>query len=110
MDVVTSVIWGIELNDEVDRRDLYVLAYTLDPRHTMKAYIESTSSDVSADEDALLSVAKLKEGIRSLLLLLLAMKIQHGAVDIVEQLGVIFDGIAAAEEDNHLLLLLLHPS
>lgn len=53
-------------------------------------------------------IAKLKECVGPLLLLLLAVEIQHRAVNVVQQLRVVFDGVAAAEEDNDLLLLGLH--
>lgn len=53
-------------------------------------------------------IAKLEKGIGALLLLLLAVQIQDRAVDVVQQLGVVLDGGAAAEEDNDLLLLGLH--
>jgi hypothetical protein len=53
-------------------------------------------------------IAKLEECVGPLLLLLLAVKIQHRAVDIVQELRVVFDRVAAAEEDNDLLLLGLH--
>lgn len=53
-------------------------------------------------------VAEFEECVGSLLLLLLAMKIQHRAVNVVQELGVVFDRVAAAEEDNDLLLLGLH--
>lgn len=32
------------------------------------------------------------------------MKIEHGDIDIVEQLCVVFDGVTAGEENNNLLL------
>ena len=56
----------------------------------------------------MLCVAKLEEGVGSLLLLLLAVQIKNGAVDVVEEFGVVLDRVAAAEEDDDLLLLRLH--
>ncbi len=53
-------------------------------------------------------VAELEEGVGALLLLLLAMEIEDGEINVVEQLGVVLDGVTAAEEDNNLLLLVLH--
>lgn len=53
-------------------------------------------------------VAKLKESVGPLLLLLLAVQIQNRAVNVVQQLSVIFDRGTAAKEDNDLLLLSLH--
>lgn len=76
----------------------------------MIAYIEATGSNVSADQNAVFRVAKLKKGIGSFLLLLLAMEIQHGAVNVVEKLRVVLDRGTTAEEDNNLLLLGLHAS
>lgn len=58
----------------------------------------------------MLGIAKLEKGIRPLLLLLLAVEIQNRTVDVVEKLGIVFDGVAAAEEYNDLLLLRLHLS
>lgn len=42
------------------------------------------------------------------MLLLLAVQIQDGAINVVEELGVVFDRVAAAEKHNDLLLLGLH--
>ena len=104
MDVVTRIIWRVVLDD---------------PVHAWN--IEATSSDVSAKQDSRLGIAELEEGICTLLLFLLAlndmsvcrsfrrnlaayMKIQYWNVDVIEEFGVVFDGIAAGEEDNDLLL------
>lgn len=53
-------------------------------------------------------IAKLEECVGSLLLLLLAVKIEDRAINVVQQLRVVFNRVAAAEEDNDLLLLGLH--
>lgn len=73
-----------------------------------KTYIQSSSSDVGADENTARRIAEFEKGIGSLLLFLLAVKVEHRAVDIVEQLGIVLDGSTAAEEDNDLFLLLVH--
>lgn len=58
----------------------------------------------------MLGVAEFEKGVGSLLLLLLAVKVENGTVDVVEQLGIILDRSTAAEENDNLLLLLLHPT
>lgn len=78
------------------------------PSNDKNTHIQTTSSNISADEDTVRRIAKLKECVGPLLLLLLAVEIQHRAVNVVQQLRVVFDGVAAAEEDNDLLLLGLH--
>ena len=57
MDIIPRVIRWVELYDPVNTRN-----------------VESSGSDVCAQEDACLSVDKLEEGIRSFLLLLLALR------------------------------------
>ena len=56
----------------------------------------------------MLGVAEFEKGIGALLLLLLSMEVQHGAVDVVEQLRIVLDGVATTEEHDDFLLLLLH--
>ena len=56
MDVVARVIGRVELDDPVDARN-----------------VESSSGDVRTEEDALLRVAELEEGVCPLLLFLLAL-------------------------------------
>ena len=56
VDVVTGVIGRVELDDPVDAGN-----------------VESSSGDVGTEEDALLRVAELEEGVCPLLLLLLAL-------------------------------------
>lgn len=67
-------------------------------------YIQTTSGNVGADEGTLLGIAKLEKRIRPLLLLLLAVQIQHRQIDIVEQLGVVLHRVTTAEKDDDLLL------
>jgi hypothetical protein len=71
-------------------------------------HIQTTCGNIGTDQDAVRRIAELEECVSSLLLLLLAVKIQNRAIDVVQKLGVVFDGITAAEEDNDLLLLGLH--
>ena len=47
--------------------------------------IKTALGDISAEKDASLSLAKLKVSGRALLLLLLAMNVLHGHIDIIEQ-------------------------
>ncbi len=68
------------------------------------AYIQSSGRHVGTDQGALGGIAKFKKGVGPFLLLLLAVQVQHGQVDVVEQLGVVLDAVAAREEDDDLLL------
>jgi len=67
-------------------------------------YIQTTSSNISTDQSSLASIAKFEESIRTLLLLLFAVKLQNGQINIVQKLGVVFHAVAAGEENNDLLL------
>ena len=49
-------------------------------------------------------IAKFKESIGSFLLLLLAMQVKHGEVDVVEKFGMVFHTSTAGEENDDLLL------
>lgn len=71
-------------------------------------HIQATSGNIGTDQNAMRRIAELKESVGPLLLLLLAVQIQNRAVNVVQQLGVVFDRGTAAEEDNDLLLLGLH--
>lgn len=73
-------------------------------------HIKTTGSNIRADQNAMFRVAELEKGVGPLLLLLLAVEIQHGAVNVVEELRVVLDRGTAAEENNDLLLLGLHAS
>ena len=66
-------------------------------------YIKTTSSNISANQDAFFSIAKFEKGVGTLFLFLLAVQAEDGKIDIVEQLGVVFNARAAAKEDNNLL-------
>ena len=68
------------------------------------AYVETPRGNVGADERALGGVAELEEGVGALLLLLLAVQVEHGEVDVVEELGVIGDAVAATKEHDDLFI------
>ena len=86
VDVVLGLVWGVVLDDPVDGGD-----------------VEAAGGDVGGEEDALFGVAELKEGGGALVLLLLAVELEDGDVDVVEELGVELDRGAGAEEDDDLL-------
>ena len=85
MDVVPRVIWWVNLQDPIHRRN-----------------IETSCCDIRADECAMCRIAEFKEGICSLLLLLLAVEREDGQVDVVEEVGVVVYGGAGGEEDDDL--------
>jgi len=78
VDVVSWVIRGVELHDPVHRWN-----------------VQASGSNIGTQEDALLRLTKLEKSGGSLLLFLLSVDIKRLNVDIVEQLGVIFDRVAA---------------
>ena len=82
MDVLLRVIRRIVLHDPIDRRN-----------------IQPSGRHVCAEQDGLLLLAKLEEGGRSLLLLVLAMDVHHGDVDVVQQLRVELHRVARGEKD-----------
>jgi hypothetical protein len=86
VNIVTRIIRGIELDDPVDRGD-----------------IQTTSSNIGTDQGTLLGIAKLEESVGALLLLLLSVKLENGKINVVQQLGVVLNTVAAGEEDNDLL-------
>lgn len=67
-------------------------------------HIQTSGSNVSADQGSLLGIAELKECVGPLLLLLLAVEFKHRQVDVVEQLSMVLHTVTAGEEDNDLLL------
>jgi hypothetical protein len=87
VNVVTGIIRRIELDDPVDGGD-----------------IQTTSSNVGTDQGTLLGIAELEESVGALLLLLLSVKLENREINVVQQLGVVLDTVAAGEEDNNLLL------
>ena len=87
VNVVSGVIRRVELDDPVNGGD-----------------IETTSSNVSADQSSSLCVAEFEEGVGTLLLLLLAVQVKHRKIDVVEEFGIVLHTVAAAEENDDLLL------
>jgi len=69
-----------------------------------RTYIKTSSSNICAYQGTLFGVTELEECVCALLLLLLSVEIENGEVDVVEELGVVFDICAAGEEDNDLFL------
>ena len=88
VDVVAGIIRRIELDDPVDGGN-----------------VEATGGNVRADEGALGGVAELEEGVGALLLLLLAVEIEHLEIDVLQEFRVVLDRVAGREEDDDLLLL-----
>jgi hypothetical protein len=77
VNVVSRVIRRVELYNPVNSRD-----------------IETTGCNIGTDQSALLGVAEFEKGVCALLLLLLAVEVQHGQVDVVEEFGVVLDTVA----------------
>ena len=90
VNVVARIIRGVELDDPVDFGD-----------------VEAPRGNVCAEQDPGRRVAELEERVGSLLLLLLAVEVENGHVDVVQQLAVVLDTLAAREEDDDLLFEVL---
>ena len=90
MDVRSRIIRRVKLHDVVDGGD-----------------IQATRGDIRADENTLGGVAEFEERVGALLLFHLAVQGQHGQVNVVQQLRVIFDRVAAGKENDELLLEVL---
>lgn len=87
VNVVARIIRRVELDDPVNSGD-----------------IETTSSNVRADQGTLCGVAELKEGVGALLLLLLAVEIKDRQVNVLQKFAVVLDRVARREENDNLLL------
>mmetsp|Transcript_24334 Transcript_24334/g.55494 ORF Transcript_24334/g.55494 Transcript_24334/m.55494 type:complete len:394 (+) Transcript_24334:148-1329(+) len=87
VDVLAGIVGGVELHDPVD-----------------VGYVEPAGGDVGAAEGAGLFFAEGEEGGGAFLLFLASVYVHDGHVDVVEELGVVFDGVAAAEEDHDFFL------
>ena len=87
VNVVSGVIRRVELDDPVDGGN-----------------IETTGSNIGTDQSSLLGVAEFEESVCTLLLLLLAVQVQNGQIDVVEEFGVVLDTVTRREEDDDLLL------
>jgi hypothetical protein len=104
VNVVTRVIRRIELDNPVNRRNLSRVSKLFLRKFRRNTYIKTTSSNISADQGALLGVTELEEGVGSLLLLLLAVEVKNRKINIVEKFGMVFHTGATTEEDDDLLL------
>jgi len=69
VNVVSGVVRGVELDDPVDGGN-----------------IETTGGHIGADQGSSLCVAEFEESVGALLLLLLAVQVEHWEVDVVEKL------------------------
>src|SRR5262249_23708123 len=87
VDVLLRVVRRVKLDDPVDGRD-----------------VQSAGRHVRAQQDSGLCIAKLEKGGRSLVLLLFAVQIENGDVNVIQQLRIKFDSIARGKEDDNLLL------
>ena len=108
MEVVARIVGGIKLDDEVDSWNLTnsLLISAIGAICTgWRAYIETTSGDVGTNQGTAFSIAKLEESVGAFLLLLLPVEIEDVEIDVVQELGVVFDRVAAAEEDDNLFFL-----
>lgn len=87
MDVVIGVIRRVELNYPVDFRE-----------------IKTSLCDIGAEENASLRVTELEVGGGAFLLFLLAVNVLNRNVDVVEQVRVELDRVAARHEDHNLFV------
>jgi hypothetical protein len=114
VDVILWIIRGVILDDPMNRRDvqaitLQYIALHSTAKHQAAAYpmnvflwiirgivlddpvhggdVQATRSNVCAQQDALVCLAELEEGGGALGLLLLAVNVLHGYVNVVEQLA-----------------------
>jgi hypothetical protein len=110
MNVVARVIWGVKLYDPVNAGD-----------------VQTTCRDIRAEKDARIRVAKFEKRVCALLLLLFSLqkharsgrtyvvvvcvrtyvKVEDGNVNVVQQLAMVLDRIAAGEKDDNFLFEVL---
>lgn len=69
--------------------------------------VKTSLSNIGAEKNTRFSLGKFKVSSSSLLLLLLAMDVLHWNINVVKQVTVELDGVAAAHEDHNLLLHVL---
>jgi len=81
VDILAGVIGWVELHDPVHLGD-----------------VQPSCGHVSGEEDTAAGIAKLEEGGGALALLLAAVQVEDGNVDVVEQLAVELDRVARAHE------------
>mmetsp|Transcript_48830 Transcript_48830/g.104228 ORF Transcript_48830/g.104228 Transcript_48830/m.104228 type:complete len:208 (+) Transcript_48830:703-1326(+) len=90
MNVRLRLVWRVILDDPINSR-----------------YVETTGRYIGREQDARRGGTELEESGRALVLLLVAMQVEDGQVDVVEELGVVLDRVARGEEDDHLFLQIL---
>ena len=66
--------------------------------------VKASSGNICTYQGALLGIAELEKGIGPFLLFLLAVEVENWQINVVEQLGVVFDAIAGGKEDDDFLL------
>ncbi|KAI9881319.1 MAG: hypothetical protein M1823_006666 [Watsoniomyces obsoletus] len=86
VDVVLGVIRRVELDNKVHSRD-----------------IQASSSNVSADKNAVFGIAELEESVGPLLLFEIAVEFENREINVVEEFGMVFDTVATRAEDDDLL-------
>ena len=90
VDIIIGIIGRVELNDPVNLGE-----------------IKASLSDICAQKDSCFSLTEFEVSGCSLLLLLLAMDVLDRDVDVVEQIRVELDRVAAGHENHDLLLHVL---
>lgn len=90
VNVIFWIIWGVELNDPVNIWE-----------------VETSLCNICAQEDTSLSLAELKVGRSTLLLLLFTMNVLNWDVNVVQEIRIELDCIARGHEDHDLLLQVL---
>ena len=86
MNIIFWIIWWIILDDPIDVRE-----------------VESSLRYIRAKENTSLGLGELKVGRGSLLLLLFAVNILDGNINVIEKVTVEFDCVAARHEYHNLL-------
>lgn len=105
VDVVSGVIWGVELDNPVHRGDLNCQNHILKvERGKAGTYIQSSCCNIGTDQGSLFSVTEFEKGVGPLLLLLLSMQLEHRQINVVKQFCVVFHTVTTREEHNNLFL------
>mmetsp|Transcript_34488 Transcript_34488/g.90756 ORF Transcript_34488/g.90756 Transcript_34488/m.90756 type:complete len:214 (+) Transcript_34488:413-1054(+) len=90
MDIGLRLVGRVELYNPVDGGD-----------------VKAARGDVGAEQHARRRRAKVKKGSGALVLLLVAVEVEDGQIDVVQQLRVVLDRVARREEDDDLLVAIL---
>jgi len=90
MNVIIRIIWRVELHDPVDVRE-----------------IKTTLSNIGAKKDASFTLTEFEIGRCSLRLLLLAVDVLDGNINVVEEVAIEFDSVTTRHEYHDLLLQVL---